>query len=43
MRASSVSAPTFSATMTKLPVLLIEPPITLAPASLATGMDSPVA
>ena len=28
--------------MTNEPVLLIEPPTTLSPASLVTGMDSPV-
>ncbi|MNJ41437.1 hypothetical protein D3C77_363620 [compost metagenome] len=39
---SRVSAPTFSARMTKEPVLLMAPPITLSPGSLVTGMDSPV-
>ena len=35
-------APTFSARMTKLPVPLSVPPITLAPGSFSTGIDSPV-
>ncbi len=42
MRASMVSAPTFSAVMTKPPLRLTVPPITLAPTSLVTGMGSPV-
>ena len=42
MRDSMVSAPTFSAFITKVPVRLTVPPITLAPASLVTGMGSPV-
>ena len=42
MRASMVSRPTFSARMTRPPVVLIVPPITLAPRSLVTGIDSPV-
>ena len=42
MRDSMVSRPTFSARITKLPVVLSVPAMSLAPASLATGMDSPV-
>ena len=42
MRASIVSLPTFSARITSAPVPLIVPPITGAPASFATGIDSPV-
>ena len=40
--ASIVSRPTFSARMTKPPLRLIVPPMTLAPPSLLTGIDSPV-
>ena len=40
--ASIVSRPTFSARMTKPPDWLSVPPITLSPASLVTGIDSPV-
>ena len=39
---SSVSRPTLSARMMKLPDWLSVPAITLAPTSLVTGMDSPV-
>ena len=42
MRASMVSRPTFPARMTKLPDWLRVPPISFAPASLATGIASPV-
>jgi hypothetical protein len=42
MRDSMVSRPTFSARMTKLPVVLSVPAMTLAPTSLVTGIDSPV-
>ncbi len=37
-----VSRPTFSARMTKPPLRLIVPPMTFAPTSLSTGIDSPV-
>ena len=40
--ASIVSRPTLSARMTKLPVWFMVPPMTFAPASLVSGMDSPV-
>ena len=40
--ASSVSRPTFSARITRLPVWFIVPPITRSPGSFATGIDSPV-
>ena len=40
--ASSVSRPTFSARMMKLPVPLSVPPITLAPGPFSTGIGSPV-
>ena len=40
--ASIVSLPTCSARMTKLPLWLTVPPMTRAPASLSTGIDSPV-
>jgi len=36
------SAPVLFAHMTKLPVRLIVPPITVAPACFIVGMDSPV-
>ncbi len=42
IRASSVSRPILSARMTKLPDLLSVPPMTWAPSSFVTGMDSPV-
>jgi hypothetical protein len=42
MRASMVSRPTFSARITKPPAWLSVPPISLAPGSLPTGIDSPV-
>ena len=42
MRDSMVSAPTFSAFITKVPVRLTVPPTTLASGSLVTGMGSPV-
>ena len=42
MRASSVSAPTWSARITNPPVPLSVPPITASPGSFATGCDSPV-
>jgi len=42
IRASSVSAPTFSARMTSTPDPLMVAPTTLAPATLSTGMGSPV-
>ena len=42
MRASIVSAPIFSARMTRLPVPLMVPPMTLASCSFSTGIDSPV-
>ena len=42
IRASSVSAPTCSARITKLPVALIVPPITLSPGCFSTGIGSPV-
>ena len=40
--ASTVSAPTRVARKVKLPVLLIVPPTTSAPAAFATGTGSPV-
>ncbi len=40
--ASSVSRPTLSARITKLPLRLMVPPITRASFSLVTGRDSPV-
>ena len=40
--ASSVSAPTRSAVMTKLPVALTVPPMTRLPGAFSTGIDSPV-
>ena len=40
--ASSVSAPTFSARITKPPVWFIVPDVTFAPGALATGIGSPV-
>ena len=42
MRDSMVSAPTFSARITSEPVPFTVPPMTLAPGSFSTGMDSPV-
>ena len=39
---SSVSRPTFSARITRLPVWFIVPPIARAPGSFVTGIDSPV-
>ena len=42
MRASIVSAPTFSARITRLPVPLMVPPMTLASGAFCTGIDSPV-
>ena len=39
---SSVSLPTRSARMTKLPVPLTVPPVTLSPAVFSTGSGSPV-
>ena len=42
MRASMVSAPTLRACMTKLPLLLSVPPVTVAPAVFSTGTGSPV-
>jgi hypothetical protein len=42
MRASSVSAPTFSARITRPPVPLIVAPMTGSPGPLATGIGSPV-
>ena len=42
MRASIVSRPTFSATMTSAPVWLIVPPMTVSPMVLVVGIDSPV-
>ena len=42
MCASIVSAPTFSARMTRLPVPFTVPPMTLSPRLFSTGIDSPV-
>ena len=42
MRASSVSRPIFSASMTSAPDWLIVPPITRSPTVLVTGINSPV-
>ena len=42
MRASIVSAPILSARITRLPVPLMVPPISLAPGAFSTGIDSPV-
>ncbi|CEG07156.1 hypothetical protein BN961_00538 [Afipia felis] len=42
MRDSTVSRPTLSATMTSPPLWFSVPPISCAPASLVTGIDSPV-
>ncbi len=42
MRASMVSAPTCSASITKPPAWLIVPPMTGSPSALRTGIDSPV-
>jgi hypothetical protein len=42
MRASMVSRPTFSARMVSDPVWFKVPPMTVSPADLVTGMDSPV-
>jgi hypothetical protein len=42
MRASSVSAPTFSARMTSAPVPLTVAPMTRSPAAFSTGIGSPV-
>ena len=42
IRDNRVSAPTLSARITNEPVLFSDPPTTLAPGSLVTGMDSPV-
>ncbi len=42
IRASIVYLPTLSARITKVPATLIVPPITLSPADLRTGIDSPV-
>ncbi len=40
--ASTVSRPTLVASKVNEPLLLMVPPITIAPTSLVTGMDSPV-
>ena len=40
--ASTVSRPTFSARIIKVPVWLSVPPITFSPGSFVTGIDSPV-
>ena len=40
--AKAVSAPTLEARTRKVPVVLIEAPITSAPGAFSTGMDSPV-
>jgi hypothetical protein len=42
IRDSIVSAPTFSAVMTRAPVPLMVPPMTLAAGVFSTGIDSPV-
>ena len=42
IRASTVSLPTRSARMTKLPVVLTVAPVTLSPVDFSTGIDSPV-
>ena len=42
IRASIVSRPIFSARMTSEPVWFIVPPMTVSPAVLVTGIDSPV-
>jgi len=40
--ASSVSLPTRSAVITKLPVWLTVPPVTSSPSAFCTGIGSPV-
>ena len=42
IRDSMVSAPTFSAVITRAPVPLMVPPMTFAASVFSTGMDSPV-